>query len=228
MAENNTSSSAVPILPWSEADEQKRSNLQQQLRSFLAASDTSLPLVIVTSGGTLVPLEKNMVRFIDNFSKGERGATCAEYFLRNNYRVVFLYRKGTQFPFTRQYRTHVAKAIDGNMLNKLEFKDGHLKLKLDGHELAEVAEEINLFHTYNSTCTRLMSFEFESIQEYLLLLECTAKEVNCLGSHACFFLAAAVSDFYVPATEVTLRVSVLRLLFCFHIHIGCVFVDDRA
>ena len=32
-------------------------------------------------GGTIVPLEKNTVRFIDNFSTGSRGAASAEYFL---------------------------------------------------------------------------------------------------------------------------------------------------
>ena len=35
-------------------------------------------VVLVTSGGTTVPLEKNMVRFLDNFSAGTRGA-CLLY-----------------------------------------------------------------------------------------------------------------------------------------------------
>ena len=39
------------------------------------------PLVCVTSGGTTVPLERNCVRFIDNFSKGTRGALSVEQFL---------------------------------------------------------------------------------------------------------------------------------------------------
>lgn len=39
------------------------------------------PVVLVTSGGTTVPLERNCVRFIDNFSKGTRGALSAEHFL---------------------------------------------------------------------------------------------------------------------------------------------------
>lgn len=38
-------------------------------------------VVLVTSGGTTVPLENQTVRFIDNFSAGTRGATSAEYFL---------------------------------------------------------------------------------------------------------------------------------------------------
>lgn len=49
------------------------------LRSFVAqAVQENQKVVIVTSGGTTVPLEKNTVRFIDNFSTGARGATSAE------------------------------------------------------------------------------------------------------------------------------------------------------
>ena len=33
-------------------------------------------VVLVTSGGTTVPLERRTVRFIDNFSAGNRGAVC--------------------------------------------------------------------------------------------------------------------------------------------------------
>lgn len=35
-------------------------------------------IVIVSSGGTVVPLERQMVRFLDNFSAGTRGAISAE------------------------------------------------------------------------------------------------------------------------------------------------------
>ena len=43
--------------------------------------DLGRPVVCVTSGGTTVPLERNCVRFIDNFSGGTRGALSAEEFL---------------------------------------------------------------------------------------------------------------------------------------------------
>jgi len=36
------------------------------------------PVALVTSGGTTVPLERQMVRFLDNFSAGTRGAISAE------------------------------------------------------------------------------------------------------------------------------------------------------
>lgn len=42
-----------------------------------------IPILILgfPIGGTTVPLEKNTVRFIDNFSSGARGAASAEHFL---------------------------------------------------------------------------------------------------------------------------------------------------
>ena len=74
------------------------------LRAFLAASATGdapdsgggagatssssgpssggRPVAVVTSGGTTVPLERNCVRFIDNFSRGQRGALSAEQLLQ--------------------------------------------------------------------------------------------------------------------------------------------------
>lgn len=57
------------------------------------------PLVVITSGGTTVPLERNCVRFIDNFSKGTRGALSAEQFLQAGYAVIFLSRHGSAQPY---------------------------------------------------------------------------------------------------------------------------------
>jgi hypothetical protein len=39
------------------------------------------PVVCVTSGGTTVPMERNCVRYIDNFSAGTRGAMSTQEFL---------------------------------------------------------------------------------------------------------------------------------------------------
>jgi phosphopantothenate-cysteine ligase len=49
-------------------------------------------VAFVTSGGTSVPLEKNTVRSVENFSTGKRGALSAEYFLKNGFCVIFLKR----------------------------------------------------------------------------------------------------------------------------------------
>lgn len=58
--------------------------VQARVRAFAEphlAGPRPRPLVVVTSGGTTVPLERNCVRFIDNFSRGTRGALSAEQFL---------------------------------------------------------------------------------------------------------------------------------------------------
>ena len=39
--------------------------LKNEIRKL--CEDYSGPIAVVTSGGTIVPLEKNMVRFLDNF-----------------------------------------------------------------------------------------------------------------------------------------------------------------
>ena len=58
------------------------------------------PVVLITSGGTSVPLEKNTVRSLENFSTGTRGARSAEHFLRNGHPVIFLHRKDSLQPFS--------------------------------------------------------------------------------------------------------------------------------
>ena len=60
-------------------------------------------VVLVTSGGTTVPLENQTVRFIDNFSAGTRGATSAEYFIEAGYAVLFLHRQYSLLPYSRHY-----------------------------------------------------------------------------------------------------------------------------
>lgn len=75
--------------------------------------------MLVTSGGTIVPLEKNMVRFIDNFSKGTRGSSSAECFLAEGFAVVYLHRRGSQFPFTRASSKYMSNA---GLLNALTTK----------------------------------------------------------------------------------------------------------
>jgi len=38
---------------------------------------------------------------------GRRGAFSAEYFLRNDYAVIFLYRRGSQFPFASNFQRYL-------------------------------------------------------------------------------------------------------------------------
>ncbi len=51
--------------------------VKQRIDSWFQA-DKNCKIICVTSGGTSVPLEKNTVRMIENFSTGSRGAISAE------------------------------------------------------------------------------------------------------------------------------------------------------
>ena len=45
--------------------------------------------------------------------------------------------------------------------------------------------------------------EFETLQEYQQLLEAAARALSPLNERVCFYLAAAVSDFYIPEDQVS-------------------------
>lgn len=64
-----------------------------KVRQLIQSSrDSGARVVLITSGGTTVPLEQFTVRFVDNFSIGTRGSSSAEVFFAAEYRVIFLYR----------------------------------------------------------------------------------------------------------------------------------------
>ena len=59
----------------SEADKTRLDEASVQARKFMG---DCAKVVLITSGGTSIPLEKNTVRSIENFATGGRGAKSAE------------------------------------------------------------------------------------------------------------------------------------------------------
>ena len=114
--------------------------ISESLKGFLNTTP-QLPVVCITSGGTTVTLERNTVRFIDNFSRGERGAASVESFLASGYRVVFLYRTGSIMPFTRGFRKNISSEVNFDLLSSLENKKQGVVLHL-GEEGARIKSEL--------------------------------------------------------------------------------------
>ncbi|KAL4453000.1 hypothetical protein ABPG73_004778 [Tetrahymena malaccensis] len=137
--------------------------------------DVNTKIVCITSGGTSVPLEKNTVRSIENFSTGQRGAISAEEFLKRGYKVIFLNRKKSLQPFCWKYQ--VEKLFD------------------EGFDICK--EEVQLYQKFKSS---ILKISFEKVQDYLSLIliiaECIGK--NAYSKNMAIYLAAAVSDFYIP------------------------------
>ncbi|SJX63945.1 related to CAB2-probable phosphopantothenoylcysteine synthetase [Sporisorium reilianum f. sp. reilianum] len=165
-------------------------------------------VVLVTSGGTTVPLEKNVVRFLDNFSAGTRGATSAEYFLSAGYAVIFMSRQHSLAPYTRHYShttnpfldlladpaTHVhtdspASSSGEDNITVLKQHVAHLRPILSAYHHARTS---GLLHTV----------PFVTVNDYLWLLREMSRVMQPLGRNGMYYLAAAVSDFFIPSTSV--------------------------
>lgn len=163
-----------------------------ELINEFISSHENFPIVCITSGGTKVSLELNEVRFIDNFSRGDRGALSAESFLSIGYAVIYLYRSGSAMPFTSNFRKCISANIDHKLIDSFSCTDKNVILS-DTNELIRM--EIN---AYKECKTNICFIPFEDVQEYQNLLECSAKSFEGLKSKSMFYLAAAVSDFYIP------------------------------
>ncbi|XP_049734925.1 coiled-coil domain-containing protein 30 isoform X1 [Elephas maximus indicus] len=154
-------------------------------------------VVLITSGGTKVPLEARAVRFLDNFSSGRRGATSAEAFLAAGYGVLFLSRARSAFPFAHRFPPQT-------WLSALRPTDsahsGLLCLEAEEKALPGFAAALRSYQEAAVAGT-FLAVEFTTLADYLHLLQAAAQALNPLGPSAMFYLAAAVSDFYVPVSE---------------------------
>ncbi|KAG5031329.1 hypothetical protein AAZX31_06G102700 [Glycine max] len=174
---------------------QKSDEITQKLNQFIqrisspSANGKVRRIVCVTSGGTTAPLEQRCVRYVDNFSSGHRGATSTEYFLKAGYGVIFLYRKRSFQPFCRSLPDdpllECFKPTDEANIQVCEAYSEAVKRAIVDHHTA-VAGGL------------LLKLPFNTIFEYLQMLQIIAMSMRCIGPHAMFYLAAAVSDYYVP------------------------------
>lgn len=150
-------------------------------------------LVVITSGGTTVPLEAKTVRFIDNFSMGTRGSVSGEEFIKKSYAVLFLHRKRSLVPYER-------KLQNLNVLDLMHYASDRESFKFDKSASLDMKM---LFDTYTEARKNnlLLKIEYTSVFDYLSFLEYTCRAVDCLKSNVLLYLAAAVSDFYIPKAE---------------------------
>ncbi|KAL7595485.1 hypothetical protein Lser_V15G29680 [Lactuca serriola] len=134
-------------------------------------------VVCVTSGGTTVPLEQRCVRYIDNFSSGHRGATSTE---------------GTCQPYCRSLP-------EDPLLECFRVTDDDSCIQVQVHEShSEAVKTAISKHHAAVSGGFLLKLPFTTIFEYLQILRLIATSMKMLGPSGMFYLAAAVSDFYVP------------------------------
>lgn len=149
-------------------------------------------VALVTSGGTTVPLENQTVRFIDNFSAGTRGATSAEYFLENDYAVIFLHRQFSLLPYSRHYSHSTNCFLDFMTTSPTG------EVVVDDSYQAQMSAVLQRYEKAKRE-NALLLLPFTTVNEYLWDLRALATLMQPLGANGLFYLAAAVSDFFVPA-----------------------------
>lgn len=152
---------------------QKLGEYKKIIAEFLASmQQESRKVVCITSGGTAVPLEKNTVRLIENFSTGLRGSQLAEHYLANDHAVVFFYRDRSILPFT-----------NGLTLNEIMLAD------TPETKLAQLQKAIEQQQAYKE---RILYVSFKTIHFYLAMALCIKQ---LLPANSTYILCAAVSDF---------------------------------
>lgn len=177
-------------------------------------------VVLVSSGGTTVPLENQTVRFIDNFSAGTRGATSAEYFLEHGYAVIFLHRQFSLLPYSRHYSHStncfldfleeaytttttiptITPADSSRKADKEEVVHGDPKIQVPQQYLTPMLTVLRKYRRAKAH-NLLLLLPFTTITSYLFTLREIAMNMRPLGDKAMFYLAAAVSDFFVPPSR---------------------------
>ncbi|ORZ00356.1 DNA/pantothenate metabolism flavo protein [Syncephalastrum racemosum] len=171
-------------------------DFEEKLNAFVDYhNDKGTRMVLITSGGTTVPLENQTVRFIDNFSNGNRGAVSAEYFLEAGYAVVFMHRQFSLEPFHRHYTHNPTKGF----LDYLQTQpDGSIAVS-DEYQPSMQA----VFAKYQKAKqeNRLLLLDFITLSDYLFKLKSGTRIMARLQTNAMYYLAAAVSDFFIPSEK---------------------------
>ncbi|CAK4080829.1 unnamed protein product [Aphanomyces euteiches] len=160
-------------------------------------------LVVVTSGGTTIPLERNTVRFIDNFSTGSRGAASAEYFIKQGYAVIFLHRPGCVMPFARHFHKSIAHGMNFQLLDHLVMAKDGKNIEIASNDRVNHARCVDALKSYKQAkqLFAMHTIPFVSVNDYFYALKYIATAVQPLKERAVFYLAAAVSDFFIPDNE---------------------------
>ncbi len=250
---------SLPTLP-----SDKTKPLLEELNIFLTHHlSFHRPVALVTSGGTITTLEQNTIRYLDNFSTGQRGAISVEEFCKRGYAVIHLWRKGSTAPYSRVLSkllgckqgnhaldfhalgllfegqgdsdtfekkvqkkqqnegvsqknhdpwltaTKRSKNYPSNNLTSSSTKyhndskySTQSRMNLTTHVLHNNLLQRKLRERANVISNNLLfTIPFTTIEEYIALLKVTTEAMDQCQSLGLIYLAAAVSDFYIPEEE---------------------------
>lgn len=163
------------------------------LLNALTTAFVSLTISLLVSSSPLI--------FIEDFKSlsswlGTRGATSAEYFLKADYAVIFLHRQHSLRPFSRHYSHSLNPFLDLLSLSPSSSASAPSIVVRPG-DASKLEPILRAYHHTQSQGT-LLSVDFQTVNEYLWLLRAVTGSMAGLGRRGMFYLAAAVSDFFLP------------------------------
>lgn len=105
--------------------------------------------------------------------------------------MIFLHRLHSLRPFSRHYSHSLNPFLD------LLTTDENGVIRVDSPHAAKLRPVLEAYNDAQQKGT-LLSVDFQTINEYLWLLRAVTQSMAGLGRRGMFYLAAAVSDFFLP------------------------------
>lgn len=174
---------------------------------------------------------------MDNFSAGTRGAASAEYFLEHGYAVIFLHRLKSLEPFTRHFTgqkfmdmlelhergpsTTITGKLDSNIFL---YRFRKLTVLLVKPDCVDIVAPILARYKAAQEAGRILYVTFTTVSDYFWLLRASCECLAQFETKALLYLAAAVSDFYIPSSELVINrkefsFKSILYMYCFSLHI---------
>ncbi|KAG8907176.1 hypothetical protein FRB99_005148 [Tulasnella sp. 403] len=140
-------------------------------------------------------------------SVGTRGATSAEYFLKAGYAVIFMHRQFSLQPFSRHYSHTTNPFLDLLTVNHNTTDTTSGGAVVPTIAIIPEAREklLGVLDAYRECHNEgtLLTLTFVTVNDYLWLLRAVSEQMASLGRDAMYYLAAAVSDFFLPTEKMS-------------------------
>jgi len=144
---------------------------------------------------------------------GTRGATSAEYFLKAGYAVIFMHRQFSLQPFSRHYSHSTNPFLDFLDIEAPKTEGATPAISVTPNKRKDLLEVLTTYKHVHALGL-LHTLTFVTVNDYLWLLRAVCQELSILKRKAMFYLAAAVSDFFLPRQKMVCCIASCSRSIC--------------
>lgn len=119
--------------------------------------------------------------------------------------MIYLNRPSAIAPFARHVQKATSAHVDLALLDHIEVSKTTQDVQLVFDDFFDKKKVVDALQQYNAAVASnaLLSLPFTSVDEYFFLLKLIAESVESWNERVLFYLAAAVSDFFIPQRELS-------------------------